>query len=263
MPSDGSGSGSGDGSGDGGSGGSSGGSSDGDDFSESKRKGAMLLYVTGTTGQTIVLNVEESFTISNVKACIFSRLKVPTYEQRLIFANIQLEDDKTLSYYRIKNECRLQLTMDLSGGAGKRQRAATSNPFDSSEVDERVHATDIAVFERGFHAACKLEEWGKQADIEVLNLLQGFDETKKKAMMTMLSSGKQHNDVKVRMALEMLPQIEAMDLLSAKLKGTRTKMLQRLGGCLWTSVSAMSHNKEFNMDLLKVQIQNNAAGMES
>jgi hypothetical protein len=69
------------------------------------------MFVKTLTSQTIVLEVELSNTIKEIKQMIYEKDGVPSVNQRLTFAANLLEDERTLSYYNIQKECTLHLTL--------------------------------------------------------------------------------------------------------------------------------------------------------
>ena len=79
---------------------------------ESKIK-PINIFIKTLKGNTININVEPFDIIETVKDEIQDKEGTPPHQQRLIFAGIELEDNKTLADYKIQEGSKIYLTLRL------------------------------------------------------------------------------------------------------------------------------------------------------
>jgi ubiquitin C len=65
--------------------------------------GNMEIYVKTLTGKTITLDVDSFMDIYELKSMIEDKEGIPPDQQRIIFAGMQLEDNRTVQSYGIEN----------------------------------------------------------------------------------------------------------------------------------------------------------------
>ena len=75
----------------------------------------VLIYVENVTGKTFPLMINPSNTVNNLKCKIQDQEVILTYQQRLIFARKELEDQRTLIFYNIDEGATVYLMLRLGG----------------------------------------------------------------------------------------------------------------------------------------------------
>lgn len=75
------------------------------------------IFCRTLTGSTRSLYINSSDTIDHLKKLIFDKEGIPIGQQRLIYANKLLEDDKLILDYNIPKESTIQIALRLIGGS--------------------------------------------------------------------------------------------------------------------------------------------------
>ena len=75
-----------------------------------------ILFIKDSIGNDTMIKCSPSEKISKLKELIAEKLNIPPNTQRLLYKNIQLEDDKTLFDYDIELNSTIHLIQRLHGG---------------------------------------------------------------------------------------------------------------------------------------------------
>ncbi|KAJ0612796.1 putative Ubiquitin-like domain-containing protein [Helianthus annuus] len=80
-----------------------------------KSKGSMKIFFKMLTGETVTRIIKPSDTVKRIKDIIQDKVHIPHHEQELIFNEMVLDNNDTLSSYNINNKSTLTV-MRVSGG---------------------------------------------------------------------------------------------------------------------------------------------------
>jgi large subunit ribosomal protein L40e len=103
------------------------------------------VFLKNLNGKTITLKVNSYMKIITLKELIQSIEGVPANIQRLLFAGMQLEDDRTVSDYNIQKESFLSLVLRLRGGMY--HFTSGRQDFDTFPCDDVETIKNVLAFE--------------------------------------------------------------------------------------------------------------------
>jgi len=86
------------------------------DYIELKKRETKLYFVKELTGKTISIYACPYDTFERIKILIYLEERIPPNQQRLIFAGLQLQDEKTIEDYNLQAESIIHLVLRLRGG---------------------------------------------------------------------------------------------------------------------------------------------------
>uniref|UniRef100_A0A8I6Z706 Ubiquitin-like domain-containing protein n=1 Tax=Hordeum vulgare subsp. vulgare TaxID=112509 RepID=A0A8I6Z706_HORVV len=93
----------------------------------------MLILIKTLTAKIFALEVDDLETIDSVKTKIQVERGIPVDQQRLFFAGKQLEDDRTVGEYGVKQQDTIHLVLCLRAGA---ETGETSRGLPPPTIDE-------------------------------------------------------------------------------------------------------------------------------
>jgi len=74
------------------------------------------IHIRSLTGKHTIVNVHHKMTVAELKNTIEKKDQTPFDQQRLVYNGKQLEDERTLDYYAIKQDTVVHIILRIRGG---------------------------------------------------------------------------------------------------------------------------------------------------
>ena len=97
-----------------------------------------MIYVKTLTGKTIEMDLRFNVLVDELKREIEKREGIPTDQQRIIFGGTQLENEKTLSHYKIDDGDVLNLVLRLRGMISNFSEYDENDPLTAYLMNEDI-----------------------------------------------------------------------------------------------------------------------------
>ncbi|CAF0964346.1 unnamed protein product [Rotaria sordida] len=136
------------------------------------------VFVKTLTGKMLTLKVNSSMNIATLKELIQNMEDVPSDQQRLVFAETQLEDERTLSDYNIQNKSTIHMVLHLQGRmyhftSGRQD--FSNFPYDGTEAIKNVLAFDFKHMNHaGQFSSAELQNFVSQAQAVLSELYRAI-----------------------------------------------------------------------------------------
>ena len=214
---------------------------------------SMQIFVKMLQNTTITLNVTQLDSIASVKQQVYDRMATTgdnfdgLDDFNLVFGCKKLLPRKCVGDYQIRQESTLFVTRACVGG-GKRARTQ-SNPF-GTEIKQLISSADASPMATSLNETLTLlgtrltcKQFFDTLDVSVLQRMRQFS-----------TEGKHTHEVKLSMMVAMTPNLEALADIQNKVGNSRDELIVRYSKCLWDEVISRSEAKKFNMDILRMML---------
>jgi ubiquitin len=195
-------------------------SDDSGDEEEDHDSGDMTIFVKTPSGKTITLHVEASNTIAIVKGILKNKEGIPKNQQRLIFADQQLEDGCTISDYNIQNEATLLLMIRGRGGMPK---SVVKRSLQKNRGHLLTTENCKKNYTEAFHSAAKTT---KPTKINIKSMLKSLSQEDKDEMEHFFKHGKDTFENKLSKLACLCPEVKHMDLVIDKLNYAKQSQIE-------------------------------------